>query len=122
MVMVGATILIMTALALAVLMTMGPVTPLSIFIPGFMLTFSQGIALPNSQAGVLSVDRKLAGAASGIGTFMQFFWAAAFTQLYGLLADGTPIPMVITVSIAATLSFAAGIVPFARARRYTNDP
>ena len=32
------------------------------------------------------------------------------------LDDGTPIPMVITVSIAAGLSFAAGVIPFLRAR------
>jgi len=92
----------------------GIVTPLSIFIPGFFITLAQGMALPNAQAGALQVSHVLAGTASGIGTFMQFFCAAAFTQLYGLLADGTPIPMVITISIAASLSFAAGVVPFLR--------
>ena len=116
MVFAGSTVLILNALALAALMVFGLVNPLTIFIPGFLLTFSQGLALPNAQAGALSVDRDLAGTASGIGTFMQFFWAAIFTQLYSMLDDGTPIPMVITVSIAASLSFAAGVIPFLRAR------
>jgi len=116
MVFAGSTILILNALVLATLMVFGIVTPLTIFIPGFLLTFAQGVALPNAQAGALSVSRELAGTAAGIGTFMQFFWAAVFTQLYSILDDGTPIPMVITVSIAASLSFAAGAVPFLRAR------
>jgi DHA1 family bicyclomycin/chloramphenicol resistance-like MFS transporter len=114
MVFAGATVALLTAVALAALMVGGFVTPLSIFIPGFLVTFAQGMALPNAQAGALRVAHNLAGTASGIGTFMQFFWAASFTQLYGLLADGTPIPMVISISIAAILSFAAGAVPFLR--------
>jgi len=116
MVFVGATVLIFDALALAALMVSGMVTPLTIFIPGFLLTFAQGLALPNAQAGALSVSRDLAGTAAGIGTFVQFFWAAVFTQLYSVLDDGTPIPMVIVVSIGAALSFTAGAIPFLRAR------
>ena len=116
MVFVGSSVLILTALALAAFMVFGLVSPLTIFIPGFLITFAQGMALPNAQAGALSVDRNLAGTAAGIGTFMQFFWAAIFTQLYSILDDGTPIPMVITVSIAAGLSFTAGVIPFLRAR------
>lgn len=116
MVFAGSVVLLMTAVALSALMVFDFVNPLTIFIPGFMLTFAQGMALPNAQAGALSVDRDLAGTAAGIGTFMQFFWAAAFTQLYSVLDDGTPIPMVITVSVGACLSFAAGAIPFLRAR------
>jgi DHA1 family bicyclomycin/chloramphenicol resistance-like MFS transporter len=116
MVFAGSTVLILTALALAALMMFGLVNPLTIFIPGFLVTFAQGLALPNAQAGALSVDRDLTGTASGIGTFMQFFWAAVFTQFYSILDDGTPIPMVITVSISACLSFTAGAIPFLRAR------
>jgi DHA1 family bicyclomycin/chloramphenicol resistance-like MFS transporter len=116
MVFAGSTILILTALGLAVLMVFGFISPLTIFIPGFLITFAQGLALPNAQAGALNVDRYLAGTASGIGTFMQFFWAAVFTQVYSVLDDGTPTAMVITVSVAACLSFAFGTIPFLRAR------
>jgi DHA1 family bicyclomycin/chloramphenicol resistance-like MFS transporter len=116
MVFAGSSVLVLTAVALAALMVFGLVSPLTIFIPGFLITFAQGMALPNAQAGALSVDRDLAGTAAGIGTVMQFFWAAVFTQLYSTLDDGTPIPMVITVSISAALSFTAGVIPFLRAR------
>lgn len=116
MVFIGSAVLILTAVVFAALMVFGIVTPLTIFIPGGLITFAQGLALPNAQAGALGVSRERAGTAAGIGTFMQFFWAAVFTQLYSILDDGTPIPMVITVSIAASLSFAAGAIPFLRAR------
>ena len=109
MVFAGSSVLILTALALAALMVFGLVSPLTIFIPGCLITFAQGLALPNAQAGALNVDRDLAGTAAGIGTFMQFFWAAIFTQLYSMLDDGTPIPMVTTVSISAGLCVNAGV-------------
>ncbi len=114
MVFTGSSLVLLTALGLAVLMVTGYVTPLSIFLPGALITFAQGLALPNAQAGALNVSRHLAGTAAGIGTFVQFFSAAVFTQIYSTLYDGTPIPMVITVSIAASLAFLAGIIPFLR--------
>ena len=121
MVLTGAIILVLTAAGQATLVVNGTVTPLSIFIPGFLVTFAQGIALPNAQAGALIVARDLAGTAAGIGAFMQMFAAGAFTQFYGFLADGTPLPMVIAVSTSAALSFLAGIVPFALARRKSTE-
>ena len=44
--------------------------------------------------------------------FLQLFSAATFTQLLGVLADGTATPLVITVSIAAILSFAPAVLAF----------
>ena len=44
----------------------GMMVPLLLFIPGFVTTFAQGIALPNAQAGAIRVDPKLTGTASGI--------------------------------------------------------
>jgi DHA1 family bicyclomycin/chloramphenicol resistance-like MFS transporter len=117
MVLAGAIVLVLTAAGQAALVVAGYVAPLTIFIPGFLVTFAQGIALPNAQAGALGVARDLAGTAAGIGAFTQMFAAGAFTQFYGFLADGTPIPMVIAVATSAALSFLAGIVPFAMARR-----
>lgn len=116
MVFAGSTIMIFTAVGLAALMVSGWITPLTIFVPGMLITFAQGMALPNSQAAAINLAGELAGTAAGIGTFMQFLWAAVFIQLYSVLDDGTPIPMVIAVSVAASLAFAAGTIPFLRAR------
>ncbi len=90
----------------------GYVTPLILFAPGFLITFGQGIALPNAQVGAIRVIPRLSGTAAGVGVFVQMFLGAAFAQIYSVLADGTPYPMAITVGAASILTLAAGIVPF----------
>jgi len=95
----------------------GYLTPLIIFVPGFVLTFGQGIALPNAQVGALRVIPRLAGTASGIAVFCQMFLGAGFSQVYSLVADGTPIPMVIIVSCGAVLMLLAGVIPFVLRQR-----
>ena len=95
----------------------GVVTPLTIFGPGFLLTLSQGLAMPNAQAGAIGIDPALAGTASGIGVFVQLFLSASMAQLVGLVADGTPYPMVTILSATTLLSLASGAVPFVLSRR-----
>ncbi len=95
----------------------GILTPLIIFIPGFTISFAQGMALPNAQVGALRVLPGLSGTASGIGVFFQMFLGATFSQIYSMLADGTPMPMVITVSAGALLTLLAGIAPLVLRRR-----
>ena len=102
---------------MAAIVLAGSVIPLTIFIPGFLVTFAQGVALPNTQAGAIRLAGPLAGTASGIGVFFQLFGAAVFTQFYGLIADGTPTPFMIVILLASGLSFVAGTVPFIIARR-----
>lgn len=97
----------------------GVVTPATLFVPGFLLCMAQGLTLPNAQAGAINIDPSLGGTASGIGVFLQFFCAAAFSQITGLLADGTPFPMLATAATGATLTLAFGIIPFVQARRAT---
>jgi DHA1 family bicyclomycin/chloramphenicol resistance-like MFS transporter len=65
----------------------------------------------------MAVIPGLAGTAAGIGTFLQFFLGAVFAQLYGLLADGTPGPMIATTAGASLLGLAMAIVPLLLARR-----
>ena len=87
------------------------VTPLTFFLPGFFITMAQGISLPYSQTGAMATDPQLAGTAAGVGVFVQNFCGAAFAQLYGLLANGTPGPLMVTTSISALLGLVAGAVP-----------
>jgi len=117
MVFAGATLAMTTIVVQAWLMLNGRVTPLTIFVPGFFLTMAQGIALPYAQVGAMAVMPSLAGTAAGVGVFMQNFWGAAFTQLYGLIADGTPPPMMLIVSLSGALGLASGALPFWLARR-----
>jgi DHA1 family bicyclomycin/chloramphenicol resistance-like MFS transporter len=104
---------------MVIVMAFGYVTPLMLFIPGSLISFAQGIALPNAQAGAIRVIPELAGTAAGIGVFLQMFCGGLFSQLYGLFADGTPTPMLVIVSIAASLTLFFGVMAhmLSRAKR-----
>jgi len=120
MVLIGATLALTTIAVQAVLLLNGIVTPVTLFLPGFFLTFAQGISLPYSQVGAMAAVPGLAGTAAGVGVFVQNFCGASFTQVYGLLADGTQRPMVLIVSLCGVLGLAAGGLPFILARRARN--
>lgn len=105
-------VLLQTASILA-----GYLSPLVIFIPAFLISFGQGTALANAQVGAIRVIPSLSGTAAGIGVFFQMFLGAVFAQIYSLLADGTPIPMVAIVLTGSILALAAGLVPFVLKQR-----
>jgi DHA1 family bicyclomycin/chloramphenicol resistance-like MFS transporter len=111
MVLAGSVLSITTILVQAALLLSGVVAPWSLFVPGFFLTFSQGIALPYAQVGAMATIPRLAGTAAGVGVFMQSMGAALFTQLYGFAANGTPAPMVAIVALSGILGLAAGVLP-----------
>jgi DHA1 family bicyclomycin/chloramphenicol resistance-like MFS transporter len=60
---------------------------------------------------------RIAGTASGASVFVQYFCGAVFAQLYGMVADGTPKPMILITALGSFLCLAAGALPFFLARR-----
>ena len=117
MVLIGSGLSLATVVIQAMLLTLGPVTPLALFLPGLFITMAQGIALPYAQVGAMREVPQFAGTAAGVGVFVQSLCGAVFTQLYGLLADGTQMPMVVIASFSGSLCLAVGAVPFAMAWR-----
>jgi len=117
MVCVGSVITFAAIAVQAGLLLSGAMTPLAIFLPGTFLTMGQGIALPYGQAGAMAIIPRLAGTSAGIGVFMQFFGGASFSQLYGFLADGTPVPMVAIATTTGALGMIVGTIPLLLARR-----
>lgn len=113
MVLMGSLILAVTVIVQVSLLLSGYISPWTIFLPGFLITFAQGIALPNAQAGAIRICPGLSGTAAGIGVFMQMMCGAAFSQLYGIFSDGTPIPMIIVMSVAAACCLVTGAIVFA---------
>lgn len=111
MVVTGGAVIVIACFSLAIGVTVLGVTPLVLFLPGMLQTLGQGLSLPNSQTGALSVDRHLAGTAAGIAVFVQLFLGAALSMLVGVLADGSTTPMVAVVVAGGALSFAAGTLP-----------
>tara|TARA_B100000686_G_scaffold257466_1_gene269514 strand:+ start:240 stop:1445 length:1206 start_codon:yes stop_codon:yes gene_type:complete len=117
MVLMGSFVMATGAVTQSAFLLLGIVTPLSIFLPGFIAISGQGIALPNAQAGAINVVGSLAGTAAGIGAFCQLFAAALSTQIFGLFADGTPFPMAIVVTAISVAVVIVGYIPFSLRKR-----
>src|SRR5262245_34223693 len=95
MVLAGSVLTLIAVTAQATALSLGFVGPIVFCLPGTFVTMAQGISMPSGQAAAMAEIPRLAGTAAGIGVFMQNFWAAISTQAYGLLADGTPRPMMV---------------------------
>jgi DHA1 family bicyclomycin/chloramphenicol resistance-like MFS transporter len=117
MVLTGSLIAIVTVTTQAALVLSGEINPWTLFIPGGILTFAQGLSLPNAQTGAMRIVPQYAGTAAGVGGFMSLFFGALFTELVGVFADGTAIPMVVLASCGAVLSLGAALTSFTRRER-----
>ena len=99
-----------TMLALGLLLAL-PWAPALLFGPMMLSALSNGFAMPNAQAGAISVDPSLAGTASGVAGFTQLTCAALVSQAVGMLQDGTPYPMLAFMVGCAVLSLLGFVVP-----------
>jgi DHA1 family bicyclomycin/chloramphenicol resistance-like MFS transporter len=88
----------------------GHLSPALLFVPGGLMSFAQGLSLPNAQAGAIRVAPSLAGTAAGLGVFMQMFLSAIAAEACGVFADGTPMPMVAISTLGAVLAVASAAV------------
>jgi DHA1 family bicyclomycin/chloramphenicol resistance-like MFS transporter len=116
MVLIGSVLALTSIAAQAFVLWHGLLTPLAFFLPGTFVTMAQGIAMPYAQAGAMAEIPRFAGTAAGVGVFMQNFWAAVFSQFYGLLADGTPGPMSAIAALGGVLCLVCAVVLFVRTR------
>ena len=80
--------------------------PLAFFMPITMVGLGNGITLPNANAGIVSVRPHLAGAASGLGGFLQVSGGAMLAVLAGkVLSHGSgPLPLLYVMITSAVLS------------------
>jgi MFS transporter, DHA1 family, multidrug resistance protein len=102
--------LVVVALVLGLLLAL-PWAPVLLFGPMMLGSFASGLAMPNAQAGAISVDPALAGTASGVAGFTQLLVAALVSQAVGMLQDGTPYPMLGFMVACATLSLLGFLLP-----------
>jgi DHA1 family bicyclomycin/chloramphenicol resistance-like MFS transporter len=101
----------------AVLILAGELSPLLIFLPGGLVSFSQGLSMPNAQAGAMRIEPALAGTAAGLGVFAQMFLSAVSSELFGILSDGTALPMIELTMTGAVVALGAAIAAFIFGRR-----
>jgi DHA1 family bicyclomycin/chloramphenicol resistance-like MFS transporter len=69
----------------------------ALFAPMVVIAAAQGASMPNAQAGVVSAMPQLAGAASGLGGFLQMGLAALAAQAVGMVQNDTPYPMLVAM-------------------------
>jgi DHA1 family bicyclomycin/chloramphenicol resistance-like MFS transporter len=86
--------------------------PATIFIPQLVISFGNGLLLPNAIAGAVSVRPQAAGTASGITGFVQMAMGAAATQAVTMMLAGaaTAMPMawmMLAAIVAAAVAFRA---------------
>jgi DHA1 family bicyclomycin/chloramphenicol resistance-like MFS transporter len=93
MVVIGSVLVVVGTLLATALLASGMWTPLALIGPMMVVTFGNGLAIPNAQAGAISVDPMLAGTASGLSGFAQMLVAALVSQAVGMLQNDTPYPM-----------------------------
>lgn len=80
-------------------------SPWTIFLPGAGMAMANGLAMPNAQAGAVSISPRFAGTASGLLAFIQMLVGAGFAQLAGMVQDNTPLPMAIVMLGASVAAF-----------------
>lgn len=92
--------------------------PAVIFVPQLLMSFANGLMLPNIVAGAVSVRPEAAGSAAGIAGFLQMGLSAGMAQLVGhfLAGAATPLPMAIVLALCAVGALVAfvGFIPPAR--------
>ena len=105
-------VLALVGITLSIVLLMAlPWAPVLLFGPMMLTALSNGFAMPNAQAGAISVDPVLAGTASGLSGFTQMLVAALVSQAVGMLQDGTPYPMLAFMVGCATLSLLGFVLP-----------
>lgn len=91
---VGCAIALVGAAVMAVFVYFGDLTIVSLFGPMMIVTYANGLAMPNTIASAVSVRPDLAGAASGLSGSIQFAIAGIATYVVAVLDDGSARPMV----------------------------
>jgi DHA1 family bicyclomycin/chloramphenicol resistance-like MFS transporter len=117
MVLAGSSVMAASVVAQSALLLAGLVTPWTLFGPMFFMTLAQGLSLPSAQAGAISMMPGSVGTAAGIGVFVQMLVGATMAQIYGLVASGSVVPLVVLALATAACVLIAGALPYALSRR-----
>lgn len=101
----------LTALLVATIPEAGPAI---IFLPQLLISYGNGLLLPNSIAGAISLRPQAAGAASGMTGFVQMAVGAASTQAVSIVltgaSDAMPMAWMLVAAVIATAAAFWGLV------------
>ena len=110
----GCTITILAPASQIVLVASPIMGPLTLFGPMFLVGLGNGMTLPNASSGMVSVNPKLAGSASGLGMAIMIGTGAALSAFTGaILGSGeNPYPLIFMVLFATIMSAVASFSVF----------
>ncbi|HET8727376.1 MAG TPA: MFS transporter, partial [Alphaproteobacteria bacterium] len=106
---IGVTVSAVATIAMLALAGAGIMHPLAVFLPMTVYALGNGMSLPNGLAGAISINPRIAGAASGLSGFLQMGVGALASVLAGILVQQGALPMVAVMAVAAALAFYFGI-------------
>ena len=95
------------AAALVVVASTGATSIVGLVAPMTVIVFGLGLVFPNGMAGAISVHPEFAGTSSAMVGFLQMVFSALGTVVPELFADGTELPMVLTVAGGVVLAGAS---------------
>lgn len=108
MIMAGIALGLAGAALMAVLFTVFPQGgPVTVFLPQFIISYGNGLLLPNAVAGAVSIRPEAAGAAAGLTGFAQMATGAAATQTISALFAGSTDAMPMALMMFAILAVCA---------------
>lgn len=97
-----------------VLYAAGFLHPAAVFGPMFLVGMSNGLSLPSSVAGAVSVRPDLAGAASGLIGSLQIGGGAVVTAAIGAAVTQSAVPLYASMTALAAAALATGLVARSR--------
>ncbi|MEP0519213.1 MAG: multidrug effflux MFS transporter [Hyphomicrobiales bacterium] len=90
----------------------GDAMPLKLFGPMFFLSIANGLVLPSSMAGTVSVRPELAGSAAGLSGSFQMLFGATLSYFVGIILPMSVIPtawpLIIAMTVSLILAFMVG--------------
>jgi DHA1 family bicyclomycin/chloramphenicol resistance-like MFS transporter len=104
MVLVGVSLTVVGAVIALAFMALGLMHPLWLFLPMAVLSYGQGLALPNVTATAVSLAPQHAGVASSTVGFLQQLIGAAAVQWMGHFPTDTALPMLTFCVVVCVLA------------------
>lgn len=105
-------------IGLALILTL-PLSAWTVMVPAGIMTFGHGLSMSSAQAASMAARPALAGAAAGLGGFLQMAVGALVTQGFGLIHDGTALPLLAGMAISSLFALMVYAACLALDRRNT---
>lgn len=96
----GTIVLIPAGFVMVLLALLHVASPYIVIGPMIFVCCGSGLITPSAAAGSLGVDPRIAGAASGLGSFIQMGGAALATAALTLGRSGSPLTLAIVIAMA----------------------